>query len=64
MDGSVRNKQILNVGLIIEIVMKGRNTRTRHVSPVGIKSFHARPPDLRHPVADEFAQFASPADFG
>ena len=38
------------------IVMEGRNTRTRHVSPRGIKPFHARPPDLRHPLADEFAQ--------
>ena len=23
-----------------------------------------RPPDLRHPLADEFAQFALSADFG
>ena len=44
--------------------MEGRSTQTRHVSPGGIKPFHIRPPDLRHPLADEFAQFAWPADFG
>ena len=44
--------------------MEGRSTRTRHVSPGGIKPFHIRPPDLRHPLADEFAQFAWSADFG
>ena len=32
--------------------------------PRGIKPFHARPPGLRHPLADEFAQFAWSADFG
>ena len=32
--------KVLNVGLIIEVVMKGRSTRTRHVSPGGIKPFH------------------------
>ena len=50
--------KVLNAGVIIEVVMEGRSTRTRHVSPGGIKPFHIRPPDLRHPVADEFAQFA------
>ena len=33
--------------------------------PLGsIKPFHIRPPDVRHPLADEFAQFAWSADFG
>ena len=44
--------------------MEGRSTRTRHVSPKGIKPFHSTPSDLRHPLADEFAQFAWSADFG
>ena len=56
--------KVLNAGLIIEVVMEGRSTRTRHVSPGGIKPFNIRPPDLRHPLADEFAQFAWSADFG
>ncbi|CAM9574902.1 unnamed protein product, partial [Ascophyllum nodosum] len=56
--------KVLNADLIIEVVMEGRSTRTRHVSPGGIKLFHIRPPDLRHPLADEFAQFAWSADFG
>ena len=43
--------------------MEGKSTRTRHVSPGGIKPFHIRPPDLRHPLADEFAQLAWSADF-
>ena len=55
--------RVLNAGLIIEVVMESRSTRTRHVSPGGIKPFHIRPPDLRHPLADEFAQFAWSADF-
>ena len=56
--------KVLNAGLIIEVVIEGRSTRTRHVSTGGIKPFHARPPDLRHPLADEFAHFAWSADFG
>ena len=56
--------KVLNAGVIIEVVMEGRSTRTRHVSPGGIKPFHARPPDLRYPLADEFNQFAWSADFG
>ena len=36
--------KVLNAGLIIKVVMEGRSTRTRHVSPKGIKLFHARPP--------------------
>ena len=62
--GPWKINKVLNVGLIIEVVMKGRSTRTRHVSAGGIKPFHVRPPDLRHPHADEFAQFAWSADFG
>ena len=54
--------KVLNVGLIIEVVMEGRSTRSRHVSPGGIKLFHVRPLDLRHPLADVFAQFAWSAD--
>ena len=50
--------KVLNAGLIIEVVMEGRSIRTRYVSPKGIKPFYARPRDLRHPLADEFAQFA------
>ena len=56
--------KVLNAALMIEVVMEGRSTRTRHVSPGGIKPFHIRSPDLRHPLADEFAQFAWSADFG
>ena len=44
--------------------MEGRSTRTRHVSLKGTKPFHARQSDLRHPLADEFAQFAWSAGFG
>ena len=44
--------------------MEGRSTQTRHVSPGGIKQFHVRSLDLRHPLADEFAQFAWSTDFG
>ena len=55
--------KVLNAGLIIEVGMEGRSTRTRHVPPGGIKPFHARPLDLHHPLADEFAQFAWSADF-
>ena len=44
--------------------MEGRSTQTCHVSPKGIKPFHVRPPDLRHPLADEFDQFAGSADVG
>ena len=36
--------KVLNADLIIKVVMEGRNTRTRHVSPKGIKPFRARPP--------------------
>ena len=56
--------KVLNSGFIIEVVMEGKSTRTRHVSPGGIKPFHVRPPDLRQPLADEIAQFAWSADFG
>ena len=56
--------KVLNADLIIEVVMEGRSTRTRHVSPTAIKLFHARPPDLRQPLTDEVAQFAWSADFG
>ena len=33
--------KVLNAGLLIEVVMEGRSTRTRHVSPEGIISHHA-----------------------
>ncbi|CAN0462378.1 unnamed protein product, partial [Ascophyllum nodosum] len=33
-------KVLKRAGLIIEVVMEGRSTRTRHVSPGGIKPFH------------------------
>ena len=49
---------------MIAVVMEGKSTQTRPVSPKGIKPFHARPPDLRHPLDDEFAQFAWSADVG
>ena len=58
------NQNVLNVGLIIEVAMEGRSTRTRNISPGGIKPFNARPPDLRHHLAVEFAQFAWSANFG
>ena len=50
--------KVLNAGLIIEVVMEGRGTRTRQVSPKGIKPFHARPPDLRHPLPTSSPKFA------
>ena len=56
--------KVLNAGLTIEVVMEGRSTQICHVSPKCIKPFHARPPDLRHPLADEFAQLAWSADIG
>ena len=62
--GPWKINKVLNAGLIIEVVMEGRRTRTHHVSSGGIKPFHARPPDLRHPLADEFARFAWSTDFG
>ena len=55
---------ILQKGLVVEVEMEGRKLRSRRVSPSGIKPFHVRPPDLRHPFADEFAQYAWPADYG
>ena len=63
-DGPVEKNKVVSAGLIIEVVMEGRCTRTRHVFPKGIIPFHARPLDGRHPLADEFAQFAWSADFG
>ena len=53
-----KTTKVLNAGLIIEVVMEEISTRTRHVSPGGIQPFHVRPPDLRHPLADEVAQLA------
>ena len=44
--------------------MEARRTRTRLNFPGGIKPFHARPPDLRPPLAEKFTQFAMSADFG
>ena len=43
--------------------MKGRQLRTRKVHTGLIKPFHVRPRDLRHPMADEFAQYAWPSNF-
>ena len=61
----MENKQSSkNAGLTIEVLIKGISTRTRHVSPTGIKLFHVRPPNLRHSFADECAQLARSADFG
>ena len=44
--------------------MEGRKQRIRQVPTSLVKPFHVRPPDLRHPMADEFAQYAWQADFG
>ena len=49
-----------NAGLIINL----SSPKLAKYPPKGSKPFHARPPDLRHPLADEFAQFAWSADFG
>ena len=62
--GPWRITKVLNAGLIIEVVMEGRSTRTRHIFPGGFKPFHVRLPDLRHPLADELVQFTWSADFG
>ena len=43
--------------------MKGRQLRTRKVHTGLIKPFHVRTRDLRHPMADEFAQYAWSSDF-
>ena len=51
------NQSSLNADLIIEVVMEGREApELAMYTPKGIKPFHTRPPDLRHPLADEFAQ--------
>ena len=62
--GPWKTTKVLDAGLINEVVMEGRSTRTRHVSPGGIKPSHARPHDLGHPLADEVTQFAWSVDFG
>ena len=62
--GPWKKTKVLNAGLTIEVVMERRSTQIRHVSAKCIKPFHARPPDLRHTLADEFAQFAWSADIG
>ena len=43
--------------------MKGRQRRTRKVHTGLVKPFHVRPRDLRHPMADEFAQYAWSSNF-
>ena len=62
--GPWKTTKVSNAGLIIKVVMEGRSTQTRHISPEGIKPFPARPPDLRHPLVDEFTQFTWSADCG
>ena len=62
--GSWKITNVLNAGLIMEVVMERRSTRIRHVSPEIMEPFHAGPPDLHPPLANEFAQFTWSADFG
>ena len=57
-------EEIGQIGLILKVVMQGRKVRARTVSTADVKLFHVRPPDLRHPMADEFAQFAWTSDLG
>lgn len=46
------------------IVIKGRATRSRTVSTVCLKPFDTKTSGRRHPLEDEFAQFAWGADLG
>ena len=62
--GPWRVTNIIQKGLLVKVVIEGRNLRSRRVFPSGIKTFHVRPPNLRHPFADKFAQYVWPADCG
>ena len=61
--GPWRVSRILQEGLTAEVEMKGRQLRTRKVHTGLIKPFHVRPRDLRHSMADEFAQYAWSSEF-
>ena len=62
--GPWRVKEVLQEGLMLEVEMQGRQLRRRKVSTAAVKPFYTRPENLRHPMADEFAQQAWTADLG
>lgn len=55
--------EVLQKGLSVRVLMKGRRQRDRRVSLADVKLFHTRPVPFRHSLADEFAQFAWTSDF-
>ena len=50
-------------GLSVEVELWGRKPRKRTVATSAIKPFTVRPPDLRHTIEDEFAQYDWEADY-
>ena len=63
MDRALNSQEDNEEGLSAEVEMKGRQRRTRKVHTGLIKPFHVRPRDLRHPMDDEFAQYALSSGF-
>lgn len=55
-DGSVKVEEVMQRDVNVEVEMNGRKTRTRRVPTSTIKPFRLRTSDLRHPMAEEFAQ--------
>ena len=55
--------RVLMTGLSVEVELRGRKTRKRTVATSALKPFTVRPPDLRHSIEDEFAQYAWEADY-
>ena len=55
--------RVLMTGLSVEVELRGRKTRKRTVATSALKPFTVRPPDLRHTIEDEFAQYAWEADY-
>lgn len=51
-------------GLSVKDSMQGRKKRRRMVRTSSLGLFHQHPPDLRHPMEDEFAQQVWSADLG
>ena len=55
--------RVLTTGLSVEVKLRGRKTRKRTVATSALKPFTVRPPDLRHSIEDELAQYAWEADY-
>lgn len=56
-------KEVPITGISVNVEMQGRKRRKRLVATSDVKRFYLRPPEIRHPLADEFAQFAWGRDF-